>query len=141
MRKYLSIPLLLGALIVAGCDPQTRGFRLPEGDIEAGKLTFQALACTDCHSVANIAHTGGVDSNLNVVLGGTVTRVRTYGELVTSIINPSHVIVRQNPAQKVEEDAKSLMRDYNDTMTVRQLVDLVTFLEQEYDLYIPVRGV
>ncbi|MBV1905251.1 MAG: c-type cytochrome [Pseudomonadales bacterium] len=140
MGYYRSLLLFFVVLTLSACDPQTRGFRLPAGDVEAGRATFQALACADCHSVADIKRSESNETDLDIVLGGTVTRVRTYGELVTSIINPSHKIVRQNPAQKVDVDAKSLMRNYNDHMTVQQLVDLVTFLESEYELYLPPRG-
>jgi hypothetical protein len=31
-----------------------------------------------------------LDGVAHITLGGTTTRVRTYGELVTPIINPSH---------------------------------------------------
>ena len=72
-----------------------------------------------------------------MALGGSVSHVKTCGELVTSIINPSHIIARTWPRQAVETNGKSAMRAYNDVMTVEQLVNLVTFLETEYELRTP----
>ena len=138
MKMTWSVLLLLSILaVVGGCDSQNRGFKLPAGNSEAGKETFVELGCNDCHSVADIEHATNAGTDLNLRLGGAVTRVKTYGELLTSIINPSHKIARPYPQQPVELDGKSTMRDYNSVMTVQQLVDLVTFLETEYDLRVP----
>ena len=137
--KMMSSVLLLLSILAAvgGCDSQSRGFKLPAGNSEVGKETFVSLGCNDCHSVADIEHVTITGTDLNLRLGGAVSRVKTYGELLTSIINPSHKIAQPYPQQAVEIDGKSVMRDYNSVMTVQQLVDLVTFLETAYDLRVP----
>ena len=67
-------------------------------------------------------------------LGGQVSSSKTYGQLVTSVINPLHRIAHSYKPQNTDADGHSTMRNYNDVMTVKQLVDLVTFLESQYEL-------
>lgn len=133
--------LLVGLAIIslAACEPQPntgRGFSLPEGDVSMGKTTFIELACNTCHSIADIEQLPLDDKSLPLVkLGGSINVIKTYGELVTSIINPSHKVLRRKPYNQgtiMTEDGSSTMRVYNDIMTVTQLVNLVTFLEDNY---------
>jgi hypothetical protein len=63
--------------------------------------------------------------------------VKTYGELVTSIINPSHVLAPGYPKELITKDNRSAMADFNDKMTVHQLIDLVAFLQSRYELVLP----
>ena len=65
------------------------------------------------------------------------TARRTYGDLLTSVINPSHRISQAYLGEQVTTDGESRMRRYNDVMTVQQLVDIVTFLETQYTLIRP----
>ena len=111
--------LLLSALVGCATDPKSGwGFTLPAGDAERGKATFVALQCNACH---------------------TVDGVVTYGDLVTSIINPSHRFALGYQSDEIQEGDVSKMRLYNDEMTVTQLADLVTFLQQHYEveIYVP----
>jgi hypothetical protein len=75
----------------------------------------------------------------NVELGGVTTRVHTYGELVTSIINPTHKIAPRYPRDQITSGGESVMAlaYLNDVMTVQQLVDLVAFLETTYNIVPP----
>jgi sulfur-oxidizing protein SoxX len=137
MRSLPLFPVIGLAASAGGCAPEGRGFKLPPGDVAAGKKAFVELACNDCHSVAEIKVQADANSGYELVLGGKVTRIKTYGELVTSIINPSHKIARLHSAKPLAEQGVSAMRTYNSIMTVQQLVDLVTFLETQYDLEYP----
>lgn len=142
MRRIFLTPLFLLFLILASCDigPNSgRGFSLPEGSVEAGRVTFVELECNSCHSVGDIERVAGREGpDINVRLGGPVSSVKTYGDLVTSVINPSHRINRHyNDQELVTGDNESKMMLYNDVMTVQQLVDLVTWLESNYEI-IPV---
>lgn len=69
-----------------------------------------------------------------IALGGDTTYVRTYGDLVTSIINPSHRFAAGYSAAETRVDGSSKMRIYNDELTVTELADLVAFLQQHYKL-------
>ena len=137
MKKGLS--LLCCLMSLAACDRQSPvGFRLPDGNPAAGQQAFVALRCNACHDVhgVNIEYLGGV---AHVTLGGETTRVRTYGELVTSIINPSHRISPKNRDAGATAEGVSLMSYayLYDVMSVQQLVDLVTFLEPTYEIVQP----
>lgn len=108
------------------------GFRLPGGDVEQEKAVFLELECYRCHRVDGVKDLPSptVDPPVPVVLGGGVFEVRTDGYLVTSIINPSHRLTREfRGAILTTESGESRMPDRNDRMTVRKLIDLVSFLQ------------
>ena len=138
--KY-SIALLTTVILygLIACDSGPRspvGFLLPDGEVELGKAAFVELECNSCHSV------DGVDlppptliplPSASVVLGGQVFEIRTDGYLVTSIINPSHKLVSGLDKEEITTSTgESRMPDYSDIMTVRQLIDLVAFLQSRY---------
>ena len=142
MKTYgPAIALLVFILLSAGCTrsaTSAAGFRLPDGDAENGRATFTYMGCHECHTVKgeNFPLIEHLDPPY-VELGGSVTRVKTYGELVTAIINPSHELARGYAAEKVTEGGVSKMPNYNDFMTVQELTDLVMFLQPHYDVVVP----
>jgi hypothetical protein len=138
--KPVFLYLITLLVILSGCDigPKSgHGFRLPDGDIDRGQIVFSELECNACHSVGSVEQPTAASSEnrISVKLGGKVTSIQTYGQLVTSIVNPSHRLVGRYPAEQVSTaDGESLMRNYNDEMTVNQLIDLVAFLQSNYEL-------
>ena len=115
------------------------GFRMPAGEEMAGQEAFASLDCTRCHTVVGVDRFSevDVDQGLEVPLGGPVHVVKTYGELVTAIIHPDESI-RPDVMQKYDlENGLSLMPDYTTRMTTRQMIDLVTFLENHYQVEKP----
>ena len=139
MKQIFLTPLFILILLLTACDlgPNSgRGFSLPEGNIDKGRATFVELECNACHSVGDIERlTGNEGLDIDIKLGGEVTVIKTYGDLVTSVINPSHKIIRRHSKQKViTEQGESKMIAYNEVMTVQQLVDLVTYLESNYEI-------
>ncbi len=121
-------------VFLSSCGKQE--FNLPVGDIEAGRATFVLLQCTDCHSVDGLEYTGA--GEINVHLGGKTTKVKSYADLVTSVIHPSHKLSRGDDKRTFTEEGVSKMRHYNEFMTVDELVNVVTFLETKYEIWIPV---
>jgi hypothetical protein len=123
---------------MVGCNPgptSGRGFTLPEGDAERGKAAFVELKCYACHKVSGVELPAPDENVVRVVtIGGEVSRIQTYGELVTSIINPSHKLATGYLDEEVSQEGKSLMKNNNDAMTVSQLIDLVAFLQSHYKL-------
>ena len=106
-RNTLALALL--AMLTTACvNPRSSaGFRLPDGDIERGKAAFLELKCYTCHTVSgiDIGVRGKEYAYLrSVVLGGETRRVKTYGELVTSIINPSHALAPGYPKELITKD-------------------------------------
>ena len=120
-----------------GCKRAAGEYALPTGTVEAGKSSFIDLGCNLCHSVGDIPWVGKEAKNLHFPIGGETTRVKNYGDLVTSIINPSHKINREYLIQMRRMVDVSPMSSYNEVMTVQELVDLVTFLHGEYELLVP----
>jgi sulfur-oxidizing protein SoxX len=140
--------LIVPALALSSCDEEEskakrmgKGFRLPKGSVEDGAVAFVTLGCNRCHSVkgADLPEQEGA-SEVHFSLGGEVAKVKSYGELVTAIIQPDHVV---SPAylrileKEQRAGAESPMLNYNDQMTVRQLTDLVTFLRSHYEELYP----
>ena len=136
MKTFITFAVVLA--LVTGCshDPKSgAGFTLPDGDPERGQQTFVELQCNACHKVVGLElepHEAEVDTT--VALGGETTVVKTYGNLVTSIINPSHRFAVGYADDDIKQDGESRMRKYNDEMTVTQLTDLVAFLQAHYHL-------
>lgn len=140
LPNYLMVFILIfGSLLISSCNEQARGFALPEGDIEKGKVTFKRLACNECHSISNIEWKGEKD-NLKIQLGGEIATQKSYGDLVTSVINPSHKVAPRYKENTSTEEDLSKMKNYNEVMTVQELVDLVAFLESEYHVITPNRS-
>lgn len=140
--KRWTIPMASILLAASfGCTPSpksARGFRLPDGDVEKGKVAFLDMKCNNCHSVAGVEVPAPEGRRPFVLeLGGKDTRVHTYGELVTSIINPSHTLSPRMPREMAGPEGASPMPDYTEVMTVRQMIDLVAFLQSRYQLVIP----
>ena len=144
---FLAAALSIVALGLTGCGKDARqhakGFRLPEGDIEVGKSTFVEIQCNRCHTVEGIELP---DNDLHglpkINLGGEIYRVKSYGDLVTSIINPQHTVSPKylailSDAEKTAGAIDSPMPVFNDELTVRQLIDLVAFLHSRYQLIEP----
>lgn len=141
MSRLLAVAALAAALAACGLnDPRSeRGFRLPDGDPAAGRKTFVDLGCYTCHSAPGIEQTFAGTGAARVALGGETTLVRSYGELVTAIINPSHRIASGSDPAQVAPQGQSLMEvaALNERMTVRQLTDLVAFLQTTYRVVPP----
>jgi hypothetical protein len=138
MKYYIAFASICLASLIPGCNTgpkSSRGFTLPDGDVERGKTAFVELQCDACHSVrgANLP-TPDETPELSVTLGGEVARIKSYGELVTSIINPSHRLAKGYAPEDIQTNEQSNMKNYNDVLTVSQLIDLVAFLQSHYEL-------
>ena len=133
---FNSLIALCALTCLAACDRDTQGhgdIHLPEGDAARGKMLFVSLGCVSCHSVIGAelpepAETGPV----RVLLGSHTGLKMSYGQLVTSIVNPSHRLSPRHRKDRVSKDGESLMTFYNDVLTVTQLTDLVAFLQAHY---------
>jgi len=113
-----------------------RGFVLPDGDAVRGREAFVALRCSSCHEVA------GLEDELprpiatpetGVKLGGLAMRNPADGELVTSIINPSHRLYPAGEEERIVSGGGSRMANLNEAMTVQNLIDIVAFLHERYE--------
>ena len=142
MKRIFTVLVTLAAAIgLAACEADRmseKGFSLPEGNAIAGREAFVYMHCHECHMVTGEEFPAlPMADPPFVTLGGKVTRVKTYGELVTSIINPSHKLAQGYPIEMVTNDGQSKMPVYNGYMTVQELIDIVAFLQPHYDVYVP----
>ncbi len=142
MKRITALTLLpVIMLALAGCDGERtmseRGFRLPDGDAVAGRDTFVYMHCNQCHTIRGEELPTIPGFEPFVELGGPVTYVKTYGELVTAIINPSHELAKGYPEDVVSVDGRSKMYNYNGLMTVQELTDIVMYLQPFYDVVPP----
>lgn len=116
------------ALHAQGGVPKGWKFLVPPGDPAKGREAFVTLECFACHEVK------GEDfprtSKRSHEPGPELTGMGSHHPaeyFAESIMNPNRVIV-QGPGF-TGSDGLSKMPDYNDVMTVRQLVDVVAYLK------------
>ena len=138
MRSLFNGLVALFALIcLSACDRDNRrqgDIYLPEGDAAKGKMHFVALGCVNCHRVIGAELPEPAEAGpVRVLLGSQSGRRMSYGELVTSIVNPSHRLSARYRREEVSKEGESLMTFYNDVLTVTQLTDLVAFLQAHYE--------
>jgi sulfur-oxidizing protein SoxX len=133
---FLLLVLLTLGLFACESGPESpKGFSLPEGDIAKGEATFLKYQCLACHTLEGVEDESLIKVfEQPVRLGGRSSIVKTYGQLVTSIINPSHKLAPRaiNLESVVTEDGSSKMQVFNDVMTVTELVNIVAFLQPKY---------
>ena len=140
-RSVLAL-LLVSLVALSACEQgarmSTKGFRLPDGDAQAGREAFLYMQCQECHSIKGeqLPEISGQEPPY-VELGGEVTQVKAYGTLITAIINPSHKLARGYAEEVIAEDGESKMYIYNDHMTVQELIDIVMFLQPYYNVVVP----
>lgn len=129
--------ILVSVMAACSYGPDSpKGFSLPEGSVAMGEKVFMQYQCQACHSLEGYEDDSLIkEFDTPIPLGGTSSMVKTYGQLVTSVINPSHKLAARS--QSIEEkitndDGSSKMRVFNDVMTVQELIDLVAFLQPKY---------
>jgi hypothetical protein len=140
--RLLITPLAAAALLLGCTEPgpnSPNGFRLPAGDPAAGRQAFIDLRCYVCHQVQGVDAKFEGTPAATVALGGPVSRVKSYGELVTAIINPTHKVAPDPAAPDRAATPESMMKlaGVNDVMTVTQLVNLVAFLQPQFKVVPP----
>lgn len=147
VRRLAAVVVLLSVAALGACsksEQEVSGFVLPEGDPEMGREVFASVGCRYCHTVAGVEFPPfEAEPVFDIVLGGQVTRVQSYGELLNSVVNPNHTISTRNHAQLQPEEmpeGRSPMPVFNDVLTVRQLIDLTAFLHSRYELLPRYRG-
>jgi hypothetical protein len=153
MRYRFALVLVLLVCVVA-CSPSGDSksemvrMILPEGSASAGQQTFVELKCTVCHTVSGVRGLPPVESKEPGPNLGETLRGVSRGAIATSIIAPQHVNVEavelwtdltpeeriwlgpgQIPPKREGERQPSRMGEYAGVMTIRELADLVTFLD------------
>ena len=139
MRYLCWTAIIATVSILWACqEPQRapRGFSLPDGDVQRGQQLFVELKCYSCHEVAGLENelpAPTADPLTDVTLGGLAVRAPTDGELVTSIINPSHQLYPGGEEERITVGEGSRMANYNEIITIQHVIDLVAFLQSRYE--------
>lgn len=140
--KRIGVVLICAGIGLAGCAQGRKsaaGFRLPDGDPVRGRQVFVEMKCHTCHRVAGVDLPAPVaDPPVGVTLGGVVASPPTDGTLVTAIIDPSHERLAAYPPERVASGRLSRMGDFSEAMRVRDLIDLVAFLQSRYEIEPPI---
>ncbi len=141
-RPLPAIVSLCCLLLLGACrtyPDYTGDFRFPlmSGDVTRGQLAFMSMGCPQCHTVDGVDVTYPGTRPVTVNLGGDLVFAKTYGDLVTSIINPDHVISDRYLSQLPRAERRSIDSSpmyINPEMKVSELIDIVTFLNSRYRL-------
>jgi mono/diheme cytochrome c family protein len=133
MKRILFFLIFL-LIALSACGGESVYF--PQGDAQAGKQVFTELKCYSCHEVVGEDYPDpSAITPTFVALGATgESKPRPY--LVESIIAPSHQFAMPRPPggqtasdQNIKSGKNSRMANYSDQLTVRELYDLVAYLE------------
>jgi len=130
-----SLAAALALLALPACTEDSKpvkGFVLPKGDVAQGEQVFIDFKCHGCHTIPGIEFPKtDFEPPFILEIGGEVYRVKNYGELLTAVVNPDHIISMKYKAmlEKAHREAIiSPMPYYGEEMTVAELIDLVEFL-------------
>ena len=131
-----ALVVLLGLTACSG-DKPVKGFVMPAGDIAQGEQVFVDFNCHACHTIPGI-ELPQVKQKLpfDVEIGGKVLRVKNHGELLTAVVNPNQSICMSYRLKMKEEGREVLLSPMpyrGEEMTVAELIDLVTFLNAQYE--------
>lgn len=121
------ISITMEDLHAQGGVPHGWRFLLPGGDAAAGRKVFAAMECFACHEVKGETFSG--DAHPARRPGPALTGMGAHHPaeyFAESIVNPNRVIVRGSGY--TGPDGLSTMPSYAESMTVRQLVDVVAYL-------------
>lgn len=138
MKTHLFFLISALILTLSACSQgpdSPKGFSLPTGDPVKGEAAVLKYECLACHTISDYEDdTVTKQFEKPIQLGGTSAMVKTYAQLVTSIINPSHKVANQAVGndEAVDQNGESTMQVYNDIMTVSELNDIVAFLQPKY---------
>jgi len=122
--------------------PSRWTFTMPQGDPDAGEKAFTKMQCFSCHKVTGKTFEGEEERREGIGPEFTEGYAKLpAGYLAEQIINFNRFISHANfrisymsleafkPSGREDYDANSRMADYNEIMTVQELIDIVAFLK------------
>jgi sulfur-oxidizing protein SoxX len=139
--KFIRSVILASVILLAlpACSEEgkpVRGFVLPEGDIAQGEQVFVDFNCHGCHTIPDMEFpVTDFTPPFILEIGGEVYRVKTYGDLLTSVVNPDHIISPKYVAMLESANREAVispMPYFGEEMTVAELIDVIEFLHAQY---------
>lgn len=106
--------------------PKGWKFTLPKGDPAKGREVFAKLECYACHEVKGEKYPAPTE---RAKVGPELSQMAPLHEaefFAEAVINPGAVIDKGKGYQAA--DGSSKMPEFNDAMTVKELIDLVAYL-------------
>ena len=131
MRAHVATAILLGVcaiLLAAACATEQQAaepsvFFLPVGNQAAGREAFEELYCYYCHLVPGDPMMPGLVGDTKGPDIGARQAERSREWIAMSIVAPGHEM------PPLMREAQSPMGDYKNAMTIRQLMDLVSYVQ------------
>lgn len=109
--------------------PKDWKFEMPKGDAAAGKAAFVKLQCSLCHNIPGAGLPGTREKDVGPELGPAYARLpREY--VAESIVNRHKHITGMVEKYTGVEKVSARMSDLTDEMTVRDMIDIVEFINQ-----------
>jgi Cu/Ag efflux protein CusF len=101
--------------------PKGWQFTMPKGEYKKGREVYQKYACYVCHEVRGENFPPGSKAGPELSQMGPLHPLEYFTE---SVINPSAQASKKDRGP----EGKSTMPEYNERMTVQELIDLSTYL-------------
>ena len=97
---------------------------MPKGDAVKGRKSFLRMSCNSCHRVLNDRAMPAPIEKSGPDLAYKQTN-SSSGYEITSILSPSHIVAFEN---RINYQRTSSMPDLTESMTVRELIDILAYL-------------
>jgi len=125
--------IVLSFLMSVACGRQD--LFIPEGNPATGKIVFSNYKCYSCHKVQGESFPAPSAITPTFVPFGQ-GEIGTRAYIMESIIAPSHRFAIPRPPagqtsneQNIQVGSRSRMKDYSKEMSVKEMLDLVAYLE------------
>lgn len=105
---------------------------LAQGSYAAGEEAFIKLQCTACHTVKGVNLPAAEEMFEVAIELGSDKQHKTSAQLLTAIANPSHSLAEGFPISSITSNGSTKMPNFNDIMTVSELINITTFLKKHY---------
>jgi mono/diheme cytochrome c family protein len=108
---------------IVGAVPTTTTASAPPGDAKAGAVLFKSQGCGGCHTFK--------PAGTNGTIGPDLDKLTQYANAANQ---PLDAFVREsiaNPSAYVEKGYQPTMPNFGDTLSAKQISDLVAYLTQK----------
>lgn len=138
MMKGTCFSLVASFLLLSACSQEE--VYIPDGNAAAGKAVFEKYQCYGCHDVVGADYPPPSSITPTFVAIGATGEPTSRVELMEAIIAPSHEFAKPTPPPGERADQRNIrsgsgsrMTDFSKQMTVRELLDLLTYLESLHE--------
>jgi mono/diheme cytochrome c family protein len=109
--------------VVGSVPTTTTATAAPPGDAKAGTVLFKSQGCGGCHTFKPAATSGTIGPDLDKLAEYAKSANKPLDEFTHESI--------ENPSAYVEKGYQPTMPDFGDTLSAKQISDLVAYLTQK----------